>query len=85
MYFREYNKSLDILNSPVIEVIKTIIKGQKILRRRIWVSDIFYKTNIGKLGYCKKYMDMYQTLCKWVKKMYLLQIGGNRIHNVRRK
>src|SRR5574344_3124489 len=42
LILKEYDKSLDILNSPVIEVVKTRIKGQKVLRGRIWVSDIFY-------------------------------------------
>lgn len=68
LIFKEYGKSLDILNSPVIEVVKTRIKGQKVLRGRIWVSDLFYKNNIGNLEYCKKYIDMYQILNKWIKK-----------------
>lgn len=66
--FKDYDKSLDTLNSPVIEVIKSRIKGQKVLRGRIWVSDIFYKKNIDNLEYCKKYMDAYQILYKWIKK-----------------
>lgn len=68
LILKEYDKSLDILNSPVIEVVKTRIKGQKIIRGRIWVSDLFYKNNIGNMEYCKKYIDMYQILNKWVKR-----------------
>ena len=68
LFFKEYDESLDILNSPVIEIIKTRIKGQKILQGRVWVSDIFYKKNNGKLEYCKKYIETYQILYKWIKK-----------------
>lgn len=67
-YFRKNNVSLDTFESPVIEVTKTKIKDQKVYEGRLWVSDSFYKKNIGKLEYCKKYMNEYQILYRWIRK-----------------
>lgn len=68
LYYKAYDKTLDILNSPVIEVTKTKIKDHRVFRGRVWVSDMFYKENIACLAYCKKYLDAYQILYKWIRK-----------------
>lgn len=61
------NDSIDILNSPIIEFCKTRVKGNRILRGRVWISDYYYKNN-GQTQESKKYIIEYQNLVKWIKK-----------------
>lgn len=67
LLFKNQNQLLDILNSPIIELIKTRIKGHKVLCGRLWVSDSFYKHNTDKMESCKNYIDAYKLLSKWIK------------------
>ncbi len=67
LLFRDYDKSVNV-DGPVIEVDKTIIRDKKIYRGRVYISTTFYNDNVGTLDYCKKYIDEYQKLYRWIKK-----------------
>lgn len=58
---------IDVLDSPIIEFLKTRIKGNKMLRGRLWVSTYYYKDN-GQTEESKKYIVEYQKLVRWIKK-----------------
>ena len=63
-------EGMDIIDSPLIEFDKTLIKEneKRIVRGRIWIEDKFYNGSGDIVKKDKKFTDDYRSLVRWIKK-----------------
>jgi len=78
-----FNYELNVVDSPVIEFTKTMVKdeGKTIIRGRLWMETKYYDENNNLLLKAPKLTDEYNLLVKWIKKHIPFQevMCGNHI------